>query len=169
MSDDSASPVSHARESSDTILARFLLNSPAARVAANALREGAEVGITFTDVDGDWHFRSVPGATSLSLEPGKASDPDFDLRVAPGALEAICSKADADIGELGVTFFEHVVARDPERKIRVHLHSGMVKLTRRGWLGVLSKGGTTTVSWLASKGLRGAGAVAGALGRLKGG
>jgi hypothetical protein len=156
------------RESSDVILARFLLYSPAASVAAGALREGAEVGITFTDVPGEWRFRGTAGATSLQLESGKATDPDFELRVAPGAVDSICSRTQADIGELGVAFFEHIVARDPEQKIRINLHSGLLKLTRRGWLSVLSKGGSTTVSWLAGKGLRGAGAVAGALGRLKG-
>jgi hypothetical protein len=156
------------REASDVILARFLLYSPAARVAASALREGAEVGITFTDVPGQWRFRGVANATSLLLEPGQASDPDFELQVTPGALDSICSRPHAEIGELGVAFFEHVCARDPEKKIRINLHSGLVKLTRRGWLGVLSKGGSTTVSWLAGKGLRGAGAVAGALGRFKG-
>jgi hypothetical protein len=156
------------REPSDVILARFLLYSPAARVAANALKDGAEVGITFTDVPGEWRFRGAAGATTLVLEAGKATDPDFELRVAPGAVDSICSRPLADIGELGVAFFEHVCARDPEQKIRVNLHSGLVKLTRRGWLGVLSKGGSTTVSWLAGKGLRGAGAVAGALGKFKG-
>jgi len=156
------------REASDVLLARFLLSSPAARLAASALKEGAEVGITFTDVPGDWRFRGATGSSGLQLEPGKPVDPDFELRVAPGAVDAICARPDAEVGELGVTFFEHMATRDPEQKIRVQLHSGLVKLTRRGWLGVLSKGGSTTVSWLAAKGLRGAGAIAGALGRLKG-
>ena len=167
MNENSSPSEAVTREPSDVILARFLLYSPAARAAASALKDGAEVGITFTDVPGEWRFRGSSAGTSLQLEPGKPTDPDFELRVAPGAVDSICSRPQAEIGELGVAFFEHVCARDPEQKIRVNLHSGLVKLTRRGWLGVLSKGGTTTVSWLAGKGLRGAGAVAGALGRFK--
>jgi hypothetical protein len=50
----------------------------------------------------------------------------------------------------------------------VKVHSGIVKLTRRGWLGVLSLGGPKLVMWMTGKGLRGPGAIANALSRLKG-
>jgi len=147
-------------------LARFLAQSPAARTAAASLREGAEVAITFTDIGGDWRIRPVDEVGPV-LEQGKATDPDFALRIAPGALRSICARPDADIGDLGVSFFEQIVTRDPDSKIRVTVQSGLVKLTRRGWLTVLARGGTQVVGWLAKKGLRGPGAVATALGRFK--
>ena len=37
----------------------------------------------------------------------------------------------------------------------------------RGWLGVLAAGGPKVIGWMAQKGLKGPGAVASALSRLK--
>jgi hypothetical protein len=71
------------------------------------------------------------------------------------------------MGDLGVMFFEHIVAKDPELKIHVTLRSGLVKLTGRGWLGLLARGGPTMLMWMTQRGLRGPGAIATALGRLK--
>jgi len=152
-------------EGVEAALMHFLRTSPAARTAAGSLRNGAEVGITFSNHGGEWHFRSVD--SKPQLEPGQPADPDFELRLAPGAVRAICAKPDAHVGDLGVAFFEHIVARDPEKRIRVKLRSGLVKLALRGWLGVLAKGGPTVIGWMAQKGLRGPSAVAVALSRLK--
>ena len=57
--------------------------------------------------------------------------------------------------------------QDENEKIRVKLHSGLVRLTMRGWLGVLAAGGPKVIGWMAQKGLKGPGAVASALSRLK--
>jgi hypothetical protein len=148
-------------------LSNFLSNSSAARAAATSLRRGAEVAIIFTHVPGEWRI-CVNDATGVSLEPGKATDPDFELRVPPGAVRSICSRHDADVGDLGVTFLEHIAVHDPELKIQVTLHSGLLKLTSRGWLGVLARGGPKVVVWMTKKGLRGRGAIATVIGRLKG-
>jgi hypothetical protein len=152
-------------EGNEAALTRFLQNSPAARSAAGSLRKGAEVGLSFTDISSEWRFFSIDGKPVI--EPGKPTDPDFELRLAPGAIRAICSRPDAQIGDLGIAFFEHIVARDPDDRIRVKLRSGLVKLTLRGWLGVLAQGGPKVIGWLAQKGLRGPSAVAVALSRLK--
>jgi hypothetical protein len=71
------------------------------------------------------------------------------------------------VGELGILFFQHIVAEDPQAKIRVKLHSGLMKLTMRGWLGVMAAGGGKVMGWLAMKGLRGPSAIASALSRLR--
>ncbi|HWT84290.1 MAG TPA: AAA family ATPase, partial [Myxococcales bacterium] len=72
-----------------------------------------------------------------------------------------------DVGELGILFFQHIVASDPQSKIRVKLHSGLLKLTMRGWLGVMASGGAKVFGWMAAKGLKGPSAVASALGRFR--
>jgi hypothetical protein len=153
------------QEASDVLLAGFLQSSAAAVSAAAPLRGGAEVGVTFTDVAGDWRFHVSDGRPLL--ERGRPVDPDFDLRLAPGAVRALCSRADANIVDLGITFFEHIVSREPERQIRVTLHGGLVTLAKHGWLGVLARGGPALVRWMAQKGLEGPGAIAGALTKLK--
>jgi hypothetical protein len=164
---ESAKPSGQADgEAADAMLARFVLVSPAARKAASLLREGAEVAVAFTDVAGEWRF--CVNAGNPAIESGKAQDPDFELYLTAGAVRSICSMPDADLGELGIAFFEHIVSRDPDHKIRVRPYSGLIKLTRRGWLSLLARGGPKLAIWMARKGLRSPGDVVAALTRLKG-
>jgi len=152
-------------EGSETRLRRFFETSDASRRAASSLRKAAEVGVRFTDVPGDFRFHSVDGKPAF--EAGKAMDPDFELTLAPGAVAAITARPQADVGDLGVLFFQHIIAKDEKEKIRVKLHSGLLRLTMRGWLGVLAAGGPKVIGWTAQKGLKGPSAVASALSRLK--
>jgi len=160
-----AESVPSSSEGSETRLRRFFETSEASRRAASSLRKAAEVGVRFTDVPGDFRFHSVDGKPAF--EAGKAMDPDFELTLAPGAVAAITARPQADVGDLGVLFFQHIVAKDENEKIRVKLHSGLVRLTMRGWLGVLAAGGPKVIGWMAQKGLKGPSAVASALARLK--
>jgi hypothetical protein len=155
-----------AEQGSAGALQHFLATSAAVRAAETSLKSGAEVAIAFTDVEGDWRLRK-DAASGLVLEAGKAVDPDFELRIPPRASEAIFSRADTDIGELGVTFFEHIAAKDSDLRINVTVRSGLLKLNSRGWLGLVARGGPTVMMWMARRGLRGPGAIATALGRLK--
>jgi hypothetical protein len=152
-------------EPSNVVLQRFFETSESARKAAAHLKSAAQVGVRFTDVPGDFHFALIEGKPRFLNGPAK--DPDFELTMAPRAVVAIAAKPDADVGDLGITFFQHIVASDPESKIRVKLHSGLMKLTLRGWLRVMASGGGKVFGWMASKGLKGPSAIASALGRLK--
>jgi len=152
-------------EPSNVVLQRFFEKSESARRASAHLKRAAEVGVRFTDVPGDFHFKLVDGKPRFMN--GAPQDPDFDLTLAPGAVSAIAAQPDADVGDLGILFFQHIVARDPQAKINVKLHSGLVKLTMRGWLGVMAAGGGKVMGWLAKKGLRGPSAIASAISRLR--
>ena len=152
-------------EASDKVLKRFFETSETARKASSSLKKAAEVGVHFTDVPGDFRFAVVDGKPSFVN--GKANDPDFDLTLAPGAVTAIAAKPNAEVGELGITFFQQILSKDPGAKINVKLHSGVIKLTMRGWLGVVAQGGGKVMGWLAQKGLRGPGAIASAIGKLR--
>ena len=160
-----AESVASAAENSEVKLARFFATSEAARRAASSLKKAAEVGVRFTDVSGEFRFFSRDGKPVF--EPGRAADPDFDLTLAPGAVAAITARPDADVGDLGILFFQHMLAKDENEKVRVKLHSGLIRITMRGWLGVLASGGPKVVGWMAQKGLKGPGAVASALSKLK--
>src|SRR5579864_2963805 len=81
---DEQKPETMAEERSDAALAKFLSNSPACQMAASTLKAGAEVAVNLTDVDGDWRIWNDP-ETGIVLAPGKAKDPDFELRVPPRA------------------------------------------------------------------------------------
>jgi len=152
-------------EPSNVALRRFFETSESARRAASHLKAPAEVGVRFTDVAGDYRFTLVDGKPRFL--DGRALDPDFELTMAPGAVAAIASKPDADLGDLGILFFQHIIAQDPQSKIRVKLHSGLLKLTKRGWIGVMMSGGAKVIGWLASKGVKGPTAIANALSRLR--
>jgi hypothetical protein len=152
-------------EPSNIVLQRFFETSESARKAASHLKPAAQVAVRFTDVPGDFYFALVEGKPRFLT--GAAKDPDFELTLAPGAVTAIAAKPEADVGDLGILFFQHIVASDPQNKIRVKLHSGLMKLTMRGWLGVMASGGGKVLGWLAAKGLKGPSAIASALSRLK--
>ncbi len=152
-------------EPSNVVLQRFFEASAAARRASAPLRKAAEVGVRFTDVPGDFNFKLIDGKPRF--QEGAAADPDFVLTLAPGAVSAIAAQPEAEVGDLGILFFQHILAKDPQAKINVKLHSGLLKLTMRGWLGVMALGGGKVMGWLAMKGLRGPSAIASALARLK--
>src|SRR3954453_13749375 len=115
-----------APEPSNVVLQRFFETSESARRAASSLKSAAEVGVRFTDVAGDFHFKSVDGRPRFVA--GRAQDPDFDLTLAPGAVTAIAARPEADVGDLGILFFQHILSKDPNEKINVKLHSGLMKL-----------------------------------------
>jgi len=69
-------------ERPDVILSNFLSNCAAVQLAAASVRAGAEVAITFTDMEGDW--RIWRDGARIAFDPGKAKDPDFELRMPRG-------------------------------------------------------------------------------------
>src|SRR5881628_3099140 len=152
-------------EPSNVVLQRFFETSESARKAASHLKSAAQVAVRFTDVPGEFHFGLAEGKPRFFT--GAAKDPDFELTMAPGAVTAIAAQPNADVGELGILFFQHIVAQDPQSKIGVKLHSGLIKLTMRGWVGVMMSGGVKVLGWLASKGLKGPSAIAHAVSRLR--
>jgi hypothetical protein len=152
-------------EPSNVVLQRFFETSEAARRAAHPLKKAAEVGVRFTDVPGSFRFHVVDGKPRF--ESVAAEDPDFDLTMAPGAVTAIAAQPNADVGDLGILFFQHILSKDENSKVHVKLHSGLMKLTMRGWLGVVALGGTKVLGWMATKGLKGPSAIASAISRLK--
>jgi hypothetical protein len=52
----------------------------------------------------------------------------------------ICERRQEDTGDLGILLLQHIFANEPEQKIQVKLHSGLIRLTLRGWLGVVASG-----------------------------
>ncbi len=152
-------------EDAAATLGYFLTTSPAALSAAQSLHDGAEVAVTFANSDGAW--RVYWKNSGPVMEAGICHDADFALRLTPAAVATICGHGAVDIGDLGILFFEQIVARDPERRIRVQSNSGVIKLAKRGWLQLLARGGPKVAAWMARKGLRGPGAVMTALARLK--
>ena len=152
-------------EPSNIVLQRFFETSESARRAATHLKSAAEVGVKFTDVPGEYRFQVVEGKPRFL--DGKAKDPDFELTMAPGAVKALAAQPNADVGDLGILFFQHILSKDPNSKIGVKLHSGLIRLTMRGWVSVMMSGGGKVLGWMATKGLQGPSAIAHAISRLR--
>jgi len=111
------------------MLRQLLETSEAGRKAASSLSKAVSVGVRFTDVPGDFRFHAVDGKPRF--EPGKADEPDFELTLFPGAVHDVCGKSSADVGDLTVLFLQHIFANEPDQKILVKVHSGLVKLPPR--------------------------------------
>jgi hypothetical protein len=147
------------------MLRRLVETSEAGRKAASSLKESASVEVRFTGVPGDFRFHAVNGKPRF--EAGRAEEPDFELTLPPGAVRDICERRQEDTGDLGILFLQHIFANEAEQKIQVKLHSGLIRLTLHGWLGVVASGCPKVVLWLAQRGLKGPSAVASLFSRLK--
>jgi broad specificity phosphatase PhoE len=147
------------------MLGHLFETSEAGRKAATSLSKDAFVAVRFTDFPGDYRFHAIDGRPLF--EAAKAEQPDFELTLPPGAVRDICGKASADVGDLGVLFLQHIFAKEPEKRILVKVHSGLIKLTLHGWLRVVIAGCPKLITWVAKMGLKGPSAVASVLSRLK--
>src|SRR5437868_15223824 len=97
MTEQTIEPSKIPPEPSNVVLQRFFESSESARKASSHLKKAAEVGVRFTDVPGDFHFKLIDGKPRFV--DGKAQDPDFELTMAPGAVKAIAAQPNADVGE----------------------------------------------------------------------
>ena len=143
-------------------LARFFATSPAARQATKPLSRDARVALDLAG--GPARFTMSKG--EAQVEPGTEPDPDFTLTLPDGAVAHLTSSRADDVGEFGIEFFKLVLSRDPERKVRVHIHASTARLVSHGYLGVLAAGGAKVAWWLLKNGARNPRA---AIERLRGG
>jgi hypothetical protein len=127
-------------------LARFFATSPAARKATKPLARDARAAL---DLAG--------GAARFTMSTGEGRvepDPDFTLTLPDGAVAHLTSIRTDDVGEFGIEFFKLVLAREPERKVRVHIHASTARLISHGYLGVLAAGGAKVAWWLLKNGVK---------------
>lgn len=144
---------------------RFFEESRAARRATAPLGRGAEVRIEFADEPGT-PYRFATEESPATVVPGAARDPDFTLEMPPAAVEEITGLSGDSLGEFAVAFFKCILTDDPARKVRLKLHSGLLKLTRRGYLKTMALGGPTVILFMAKKGLKGPLALKRAISKL---
>jgi hypothetical protein len=136
-------------ESSLVALQAFLEAAPAARRACRHLRSAAQVALRLAG--GPARFTVEGGRPAL--RPGPTADPDFTLEIPPAAVSRLTGRRDADVGELGILFFQLLLERDPALRIRARLHASTGRLAARGYLGVLASGGLQVAGWLLRRGI----------------
>ena len=101
------------------------------------------------------------------VEAGAEADPDFTLTLPDARGEAHHRASPATTsGPFGIAFFQLLLAREPERRVRVHVHASTARLVSHGYLGVLAAGGAKVAWWLLKNGVKNPKA---AIDRLRGG
>jgi hypothetical protein len=131
-------------------LANFFSNSPAARKATKPLSRDARVALDLAAGPARFTMSTGEGRVEAGAEP----DPDFTLTMPDGAVAHLTSIPAQDVGELGIEFFKLMLAREPERKVRVHIHASTARLVSHGYLGVLAAGGAKVAWWLLKNGVK---------------
>jgi hypothetical protein len=143
-------------------LARFFATSPAARKATRSLARDARVALDLPG--GPARFSMAAG--QARVDPGAEGDPDFTLALPARAVEHITSIPGEDVGEFGIEFFKLILAREPDRRVKVRIHASTARLVAHGYLGVLATGGAKVAWWLLKNGVKNPKA---AIERLRGG
>jgi hypothetical protein len=131
-------------------LARFFATSPAARKATKPLARDARAALDLAGGAARFTMSTGEGCVEEGAEP----DPDFTLTLPDGAVAHLTSIRAEDVGEFGIEFFKLVLAREPERKVRVHIHASTARLIAHGYLGVLAAGGAKVAWWLLKNGVK---------------
>ena len=143
-------------------LSRFFETSPAARKATRPLARDARVALALAS--GPARFSMADGEGRV--KEGAEADPDFTLTLPEEAVQELTGIPGDDVGEFGIAFFKLLLAREPERRVRVHIHASTPRLISHGYLGVLAAGGAKVGWWLLRNGVRNPKA---AIDRLRGG
>jgi hypothetical protein len=134
-----------------------------AQVAAKSISNGAEVQFHV----GDEIFTFTKQSGKNEVLPEAATDPQLIFTMSAQAAEEILGFQSTEIGEIGVHIAKMVVAKDSNRHIKVQFKTGFFGLFTKGYLGVLTVGGSHFASFLASQGLNGIGAIKSLLGKIK--
>ena len=137
--------------------------------AARSLADGARIAFRVVKPDGSeiesFVFTKASGLNRIE-DAGGPSEVSFELT--EGAAEAILSETSDDIGKIGVEIAKLVVSQSPERRVRARLEAGFLTLMRKGYVGVVTAGGTAFAAFLASRGLKGVGGIKSAIAKLRG-
>ncbi|HEY7724985.1 MAG TPA: AAA family ATPase [Anaeromyxobacteraceae bacterium] len=127
----------------------FFERAQVARRATRPLAADAEVAL---DLAGGPARFSMEGGRA-AVADGPARDPDFTLAIPDQAAARLTGLVGADAGTVGIEFFQLLLDRAPDRRIRVRIHASTARLLGRGYLGVVALGGLSLAVWLVKRGV----------------
>lgn len=148
---------------------REYFDRPVAEQAAKSLADGSEIELRIQTPDGrglDAYTFTRKNKKNEILRQG-AADPQVVFTLTPAAVEAIVSDPSDDVGQIGVNIAKLIVSQDSERRVRVQLKAGFMTLFTKGYLGVITAGGASLASFLASRGLGGLDALKSAMKKMR--
>ncbi len=150
-----------------TELKSFFENNPLAQGAAQSIRNGREIELIVTDGQQNFYYTFTKANNLNLIKDEKTSSPDLSFTIPKKSAQELLSNSFNNVGEVGLFIFEKMLSSDPEKKIKVKLHVGVLSLLAGGYLGVLTAGGSEVAKFLATKGLSSLGKLKEAISKLK--
>jgi hypothetical protein len=133
-------------------LAELFRSHPAWVAAARSIADDATSRVFFTHRPGEaWRLERRRGETRLVRGP--VADPDFCFRFPPGAIERLAGVR-GGIGQFAVELFTLIGEEDPALRIDFRIAAPFERLARRGYLGLLLRGGPRVIAFGAARGVR---------------
>jgi hypothetical protein len=125
---------------------------PAWVAAARSLSDSSTSRVFFSHRPGEaWHLARRKGETLLLA--GGTADPDLCFRFPPGAVERLASTR-GGIGDFAVELFGLIVEEEPDLHVDLRIAAPFARLARRGFLGLLLRGGPKVLVFGAAHGVR---------------
>jgi hypothetical protein len=107
------------------------------------------------------------GKENNSLTEEAANDVQFTFWVPEKTVPLLTQIETDDVATLGIELIKLLVHSDPESRMKVKVHCGLIELYSKGYFGVLTKGGPSVMKFLATQGLTSLGRVKDALNKMK--
>jgi len=133
-------------------LAELFRAHPVWQEAARRLAPEALSSVYFRHRPGE-AWRLVRRGDVTRLESGTASDPDLAFCFTPGAIEALAATRDG-VDAFALALFEAMLAEDPARRVELRVIAPFPRLLKRGYVGLLLRGGPRLLFFGARHGVR---------------
>ena len=126
-----------------------LFEKPVCLKATGPLKKGLEIAI---QIPGEKPMALVREKQGMTAVARAAVKPDMSFVIPRSALESVAAETTQDVGEIGIAILRLMADGNEDKRITAKVHIGPVDLFLKGYLAVLSLGGSTVMKFLASKG-----------------
>lgn len=146
-----------------TLLTTFFRRDVCKRATA-PLKAGVEIGVSVEGAPALTLTRTKQGFEVLERQPNK---PDMTFSIPLSSLEALCQNPSEDVGEIGIAIIQLMAHSDPEKRMGVKVHAGMLDLLWKGYLNVLPLGGSAVMKQLGTMGFSSLGKIKDGISKMR--
>lgn len=141
---------------------RDYFSKDVAQKAAKSLKNGCNIHLSV----GNEKMTFTKQAGLNSILEGGDGEPEISFQMTEKAADKILANESEEIGEIGVEIAKLIVSDDPDISVSIKLHAGFFTLFSKGYLGVVTAGGSAFASFLASRGLGGMSGIKSAIKKM---
>lgn len=128
-------------------LKTFLETHPASLEAVKSLSTKAEVGVVINDHNECVFFKSKDGKPCF--ERKRFKNPDFVFFLSPEAIESLVSGPRGSMADIAINITKNYLAGT----IKIRLSGSLINIFTRGYLGLITSGGSEYMRFLSMHGL----------------